>query len=88
MTKLLVRNKPTSLICTGNPEYEIDWDRDEIVFQINADKRQRDYLEDMGIPLNDMIGEILVWSRSFDFSTVYVARSEDFDVVEDYGLKY
>lgn len=79
MTQILIRNKPTTLICTGNPDHEILWDSDEMVFLIDADKKMRAYLEDMGIPLNDIIGEIVVWSKSFDFKTTYVGRKEDFD---------
>jgi hypothetical protein len=79
MAQLLVRNKPTTLICTGNPDHEISWDSDDIVFLVEADKKMRSYLEYVGMPLNDIIGEIIVWSRKFDFQTTYVGRKEDFD---------
>ena len=81
MAQALIRNKPANLICIGNPDYEIVWDEDDPVFLIEADKKMRAHMEDMGIPLNDIIGEIIVWSRKFDFSTTYVGRKEDFDWV-------
>jgi hypothetical protein len=79
MAKTLIRNKPTTLICTGNPDHEIAWDQDDIVFLIDADEKMREHLEEMGIPLNNMIGEIVLWSREFDFRTTYIGRKQDFD---------
>lgn len=72
--QLLVRNKPTHLLCLHNQDYEMQWDSDQPVFFINHEKRHGE--------INHMIGEMLVYSPSFDFKSVYIARQEDFDQIE------
>lgn len=82
--KLLQRNKPTSLTCIHNIDYDMDWDSDEIVFKVDLDKKYVKYLETSGYTMHPLVPEILVYSRSFDFETVYIARAEDFDELEEF----
>ena len=37
--QLLQRNKPTSLTCIHNIDYDMDWDSDEFLFKVNWDKK-------------------------------------------------
>jgi hypothetical protein len=60
----------------------MDWDGDEYLFKVDMDKRYTDYLERSGYRMHRMLPEILVWNKSLDFQTIYVARAEDFDEVE------
>jgi hypothetical protein len=81
--KLLQRNKPTSLTCVHNIDYDMDWDSDELIFQIFGDKYWKAAYE-QGYMTHDLVPEILVYSRKFDFETVYIAREDDFDEVEEF----
>lgn len=80
--QLLQRNKPTSLVCTANPEYEMQWDSDEPIFLIEQDEKILKELEDNNYRMHPLVPEIIVWSKSLDFQTTYVARKEDFDYME------
>lgn len=80
--QLLVRNKPTNLVCTGNLEYEMDWDSDEPLFLIKHNDKIIKELEIDGYRMHPLVPEIIVWSKSLDFQTTYIARKEDFDELE------
>jgi hypothetical protein len=82
MAQLLIRNKPTNLVCTGNTEYEMDWDSDEMLFLIENNDKIIKELEREGYRMHPLVPEIIVWSRKLDFQTTYIAREEDFDWVE------
>lgn len=80
--QLLVRNKPTTLVCTGNIDYEMDWDSDEPLFLINnSDKIDVD-LSKQGYVRNRLVPEVIVWAKSLDFGTTYIALQNDFDEIE------
>ncbi len=80
--QLLQRNKPTTLICTGNPEHEMDWDSDEPIFLVEYDDKILKELDSIGYRMHPLVPEIIVWSKSLDFQTTFIARKEDFDEVE------
>lgn len=80
--QLLTRNKPTTLVCTGNTEYEMEWDSPEPLFLIKNNGKIVKELEDQGYHMHPLVPEIIVWSKSLDFKTTYVAREEDFDYME------
>jgi hypothetical protein len=80
--QLLIRNKPTTLVCTGNTEYEMDWDSPEPLFVIKQNDKILKELEGQGYRMHHLVPEVIVWSRSLDFKTTYVARKEDFDDME------
>ena len=80
--QLLIRNKPTTLVCTGNIEYEMDWDSPEPLFVIKQNDKILKELESDGYRMSSLVPEIIVWSKSLDFKTTYVARKEDFDEME------
>ena len=80
--QLLQANKPTTLICTGNPEYEMEWDSDEPIFLVKYDEKILKELDEQGYRMHPLVPEIIVWSKSLDFQTTYVARKEDFDYME------
>jgi hypothetical protein len=80
--QLLIRNKPTNLVCTGNPDYEMEWDSDEPLFLVQYDEKIVKQLEEFGYRMHPLVPEIIVWSKSLDFQTTYVARKEDFDEME------
>ena len=82
MAQLLVRNKPTNLVCTGNLEYEMDWDSDDVLFLIEHDEKILTQLDRDGYRMHPLVPEIIVWSKSLDFETTYIARKEDFDYLE------
>lgn len=82
MAQLLVRNKATNLVCTGNPDYEMEWDSDEPLFLVQYDEKIVKQLEEFGYRMHPLVPEIIVWSKSLDFQTTYVARKEDFDEME------
>jgi hypothetical protein len=60
----------------------MEWDSDELVFQVFSEKHWKQAYE-QGYMTHELVPEILVYSRSFDFETVYIARADDFDLVED-----
>lgn len=80
--QLLQRNKPTTLICTGNPEHEMDWDSDEPIFLVEHDDKILKELDSIGYRMHPLVPEIIVWSKSLDFQTTFIARKEDFDYME------
>ncbi|MEY4331465.1 MAG: hypothetical protein RLZZ196_203 [Bacteroidota bacterium] len=82
MAILLQANKPTSLTCLHNIDYDMEWDSDELVFKVEWDKKYYKYLELEGYRMHPLVEEILVYSKSLDFQTVYIARADDFDEVE------
>lgn len=82
MAQLLKANKPTSLTCMHNLDYEMDWDSDEYLYKVDMDKRYIDHLERSGYRMHRLVPEILVWNKALDFETIYIARAEDFDEVE------
>ena len=79
---MLVANKPTTLVCTNNLEYEMDWDSLEHIFLVENDDKIRKQLDYDGWQTHSLVPEIIVWSKSLDFETTYIARREDFDEVE------
>ena len=79
--KLLQANQTTTLVCVGNTDYEMEWNSDDLVFQVFSDKYWNEAIE-QGYMTHDLVPEILVYSRKFDFETIYIARAEDFDEVE------
>jgi len=82
MAQLLIRNKPTTLTCTGNVDYEMEWDSDELLFLIDNNDKILKELDLQGYHMHPLVPEIIVWGRTLDFSTTYVARKEDFDELE------
>jgi hypothetical protein len=80
--KLLMANKPTTLVCTANTEYEMEWDSLEPLFLIENNDKIIKELEDQNYIMHPLVPEIIVWSRSLDFKTTYVARKADFDEME------
>lgn len=80
--QLLQRNKPTTLVCTGNLEYEMEWDSEEPLFLIEYNDKILKELERDGYRMHPLVPEIIVWSKSLDFQTTYIARKEDFDELE------
>lgn len=80
--QLLVRNKPTTLVCTHNFDHEMYWDSDEPLFLIKNNDKIVKYLEDNGYKMHPLVPEIIVWSKSLDFKTTYIARFDDFDEIE------
>jgi hypothetical protein len=80
--QLLVRNTPTTLVCTGNLEHEMEWDSDEPLFLVKYDEKILKELERDGYRMHPLVPEIIVWSKSLDFQTTFIARKEDFDEVE------
>lgn len=82
MAQLLRANKPTTLVCTGNLAYEIEWDSDEMLFRIDNNDKILKELERDGYRMHPLVPEIIVWGRGLDFQTTYIAREEDFDELE------
>jgi len=80
--KMLVANKPTTLVCTNNLEYEMDWDSLEHIFLVDNDSKIIKELENDKYHSHPLVPEVIVWSKSLDFETTYIARREDFDEVE------
>ena len=80
--QLLQRNKSTTLVCTHNINYEMEWDSDEPIFLIKYDDKIIKQLEYDGYHMHPLVPEIIVWSKSLDFQTTYIARKEDFDELE------
>lgn len=80
--QLLQRNKPTTLVCTSNVDYEMEWDSNEPLFLIEQNDKILGELEEQGYRIHPLVPEIIVWSKSLDFHTTYVAREEDFDYME------
>ena len=80
--QLLRANKPTTLVCTSNLEHEMEWDRDEPLFLIKNNDKIIKELETDGYRMHPLVPEIVVWSKSLDFQTTYIAREEDFDKLE------
>lgn len=80
--QLLQRNKPTTLVCTGNLEHEMEWDSNEPLFLVKYDEKILKELDSMGYRMHPLVPEIIVWSKSLDFQTTYIARKEDFDYME------
>lgn len=80
--QLLQRNKPTNLVCTGNLDYEIEWDSNEPLFLVENNDKILKELERDGYHMHPLVPEIIVWSKSLDFQTTYIARKEDFDEME------
>lgn len=80
--QLLQRNKPTTLVCTGNLEYEMEWDSEEPLFLIEYNDKIIKYIEADGYRMHPLVPEIIVWGKSLDFQTTYIARKEDFDELE------
>jgi hypothetical protein len=80
--QLLIANKPTTLVCTANTEYEMEWDSKEPLFLIKQNDKIIKELELDGYRMSDLVPEVIVWGRSLDFKTTYVARKEDFDEME------
>jgi hypothetical protein len=82
MAQLLIRNKPTNLVCTANTEYEMNWDSDDQLFLVEHDDKIIKELESQGYRMHPLVPEIIVWSKALDFQTTYIARKEDFDEME------
>jgi len=82
MAQLLIRNKPTTLICTGNTEHEMEWDSDDMLFLIENNDKILKELERDGYHMHPLVPEIIVWGKQLDFQTTYIARKEDFDELE------
>lgn len=80
--QLLVNNKPTTLICTDNLDHEIEWDSNEPLFLVEHNDKIIKELEIDGYRMHPLVPEIIVWSKSLDFQTTYIARKEDFDYME------
>lgn len=80
--QLLLSNKPTSLTCLNNVEYEMEWDSNDYLFKIDFNNKNLEVLNDQGYRMHDLVPEILVWGKGLDFQTVFIAREEDFDEVE------
>lgn len=80
--QLLQRNKSTTLVCTHNIDYEMEWDSNEPIFLIKYDDKIIKQLEHDGYYMHPLVPEIIVWSKSLDFQTTYIARKEDFDELE------
>ncbi len=80
--QLLQRNKSTTLVCTHNTGYEMEWDSDEPLFLVKNDERIIKQLEIDGYRMHPLVPEIIVWSKSLDFQTTYIARKQDFDEME------
>ena len=59
----------------------MEWNSDELVFQVFSEKHWKS-AQEQGYMTHELVPEILVYSRSFDFETVYIARADDFDEVE------
>ena len=82
MAQLLRANKPTTLVCTGNLAYEMEWDSDDMLFLIENNDKILKELERDGYRMHPLVPEIIVWGRGLDFKTTYIARKEDFDYLE------
>lgn len=82
MAQLLQRNKSTTLVCTYNFEHEMEWDSDEPLFLVQYDDKIINHVESNGYRMHSLVPEIIVWSKSLDFQTTYIARKEDFDYME------
>lgn len=80
--QLLQRNKPTTLVCTANPDHEMEWDNDEALFLIEYPDKILKQLDSFGYRMHPLVPEIIVWGKSLDFETTYIARKEDFDYLE------
>jgi hypothetical protein len=82
MTQLLIANKATTLVCTGNLDHEMEWDSQDFLFRVDNNNKITNELESQGYRMHPLVQEIIVWSKSLDFQTTYIARKEDFDEVE------
>jgi hypothetical protein len=60
----------------------MEWNSDDMLFLIDNNEKIIKELNHQGYHMHPLIPEIIVWSRSLDFSTTYVARKEDFDELE------
>jgi hypothetical protein len=60
----------------------MDWDSDELLFLIDNNDKILKELDLQGYRMHPLVPEIIVWGRTLDFSTTYVARKEDFDELE------
>lgn len=82
MAQLLRANKPTTLVCTGNLDYEIEWDSEDMLFLVEHNEKILKELEHYGYRMHPLVPEIIVWGKQLDFQTTYIARKEDFDELE------
>jgi hypothetical protein len=82
MAQLLRANKPTTLVCTGNLDHEMEWDSDDMLFLVEYDEKILKELERDGYRMHPLVPEIIVWGKQLDFQTTFIARKEDFDEVE------
>lgn len=82
MMQLLKANKPTTLVCTYNIEHEMEWDSEEPLFLVEQNDKILKDMEEQGYRMHPLVPEIIVWSKSLDFQTTYVARKEDFNYME------
>lgn len=80
--QLLINNTPTTLVCTNNLDYEMEWDSEEPLFLIENNDKILKHIENDGYRMHKLVPEIIVWSKSLDFETTYIARKADFDYVE------
>jgi hypothetical protein len=82
MAQLLRANKPTTLVCTGNLDHEMEWDSNDMLFLVEYDEKILKELERDGYRMHPLVPEIIVWGKQLDFQTTYIARKEDFDELE------
>ncbi len=82
MAQLLRANKPTTLVCTGNLDHEMEWDSDEMLFLIDNNDKIIKHIEEQGYRMHPLVPEIIVWGKQLDFQTTFIARKEDFDYLE------
>lgn len=60
----------------------MEWDSNEPLFLINNNDKIIKELENDGYHMHPLVPEVIVWSKSLDFKTTYIARKEDFDELE------
>jgi len=60
----------------------MEWDSEEYLYKVDMSDKYINFLDRSGYRMHRMVPEILVWNKSLDFETIYIARAEDFDEVE------
>lgn len=60
----------------------MEWDSNEPLFLVENNDKILKELDNDGYRMHPLVPEIIVWSKSLDFQTTYIARKEDFDWME------
>lgn len=76
MKLLAKRIRPAVMECIHNRDYEMTWDKNDIVFVVDSPK-QLEFAN-----LSKAAGEVLLWSPKFDFQVPFIGYEDDFEIFE------